>query len=217
MGDPPPKPHHGAIARRKTLVLSSISRFGGGGTVLAMLPIVQNLDSAAAASSARRLASGPRSRSFFSKLVVACALFAGVVACAGVEGTDEDDDGIADEDDGEDGVGSTSDELQGPGPCAGKAIDRAVKCAVNKGARVLSYYRSPANQERVRRENHCTNRCTGSAGCVRPTAGCTSSPHTACRAVDLVADGAPLTRTQLRSCGLAKTNAPHRNHYDLVN
>jgi hypothetical protein len=218
MGDPPPRPHSGAISNRKTLGLSSTSRSDDGGTFLANTPFVQNLDSAAAAAdSDRRLASGPRSRSFFSKLVVACALLAGVVACAGVEGADEDDDGIADEDDGEDGVGSTSDELQGPGPCAGKAIDRAVKCAVNKGARVLSYYRSPANQERVRRENHCTNRCTGSAGCVRPTAGCTSSPHTACRAVDLVADGAPLTRTQLRSCGLAKTNAPHRNHYDLVN
>ncbi len=73
------------------------------------------------------------------------------------------------------------------------------------------------DQERVRRENGCTNRCSGQAGCVRPTAGCTSSPHTACRAVDLVNDGAPVSRTALRACGLAKTTAPHRNHYDLVN
>lgn len=162
--------------------------------------------------------SGSRPRSFVAKVLVAFALVAGVVACSGADPGDADGDGIADdEEDGEDGFESTSDELKGPGPCAGKAIDRAVKCAVNKGARVLSFYRSPADQERVRRENHCTNRCSGSAGCVRPTAGCTTSPHTACRAVDLVADGAPLTRAQLRSCGLAKTTAPHRNHYDLVN
>jgi hypothetical protein len=34
--------------------------------------------------------------------------------------------------------------------------------------------------------------------------------------VDLVADGAPLSKAALRSCGLAKTTAPHKNHYDLV-
>lgn len=156
---------------------------------------------------------GSRSRSVFTKAAIAFALLAGVIACSGVDGTE---DGYEDED-GEDEYASTSDELTTAGPCAGKAIDRAVKCAQAKGAKVLSYYRSPANQERVRRENGCINRCTGSAGCVRPTAGCTTSPHTACHAVDLVADGAPLTRAQLRSCGLAKTTAPHKNHYDLVN
>lgn len=173
----------------------------------------------AASSPQSSSSASARSRSFFTKALVAVALVAGVVACSGTDVDDADGDGIvdADEDDGEDGFESTSDELKGPGPCAGKAIDRAVKCAVNKGARVLSFYRSPADQERVRRENGCTNRCTGSAGCVRPTAGCTTSPHTACRAVDLVNDGAPLTRAQLRGCGLAKTTAPHRNHYDLVN
>jgi hypothetical protein len=173
------------------------------------------------ADAAKPHAAGPRPRSSFTKALVAFALVAGVVACSGADGggADDDGEGIADTDgdDGEDGFASTSDELKGPGPCAGKAIDRAVKCAVNKGARVLSFYRSPADQERVRRENHCTNRCTGMAGCVRPTAGCTSSPHTSCRAVDLVADGAPLTRAQLRACGLAKTTLPHANHYDLVN
>lgn len=102
------------------------------------------------------------------------------------------------------------------GACSGKAIDAAVRCAVAKGAKVLSYYRSPAQQECVRRQNHCTDRCTGSAGCDRPTAGCTTSPHSRCHAVDLVKDGAPLTRAQLRTCGLAKTTAPHANHYDLL-
>lgn len=151
-------------------------------------------------------------RPFFIRVAVVFALFAGVVACSAEEvGEGEEDD------DGEDGVESTSEALTGPGPCAGKAIDRAVRCAVGKGARVLSFYRSAAEQERVRRENRCTNRCTGQAGCVRPTAGCTSSPHTACRGVDLVADGAPVGRSALRACGLAKTTAPHRNHYDLVN
>jgi len=102
------------------------------------------------------------------------------------------------------------------GPCAGQPIDDAVRCATAHGARVISYYRSVAQQECVRRQNRCTNRCTGSAGCVRPTAGCTSSPHTPRRAVDFANDGAPLTRAQLRACGLAKTTAPHANHYDLV-
>lgn len=102
------------------------------------------------------------------------------------------------------------------GPCAGTALDQAVKCAMDRGARVLSYYRSPADQERVRRENGCTNRCTGMDGCVRPTAGCTSSPHTSCHAVDLIDDGAPLSRNALRDCGLGKTSLPHINHYDLV-
>jgi hypothetical protein len=155
----------------------------------------------------------PRSslRSALRSALVAFGLIGFFVACSGA---DPGEDG--DEDDGEDSFESTSDELKTAGPCAGKAIDRAVKCAQAKGARVLSFYRSPADQERVRRENGCTNRCTGSAGCVRPTAGCTTSPHTKCRAVDLVADGAPATRAQLRACGLAKTTAPHKNHYDLV-
>jgi hypothetical protein len=102
------------------------------------------------------------------------------------------------------------------GPCAGQPIDTAVRCATALGARVLSYYRSPAQQECVRRQNHCTDRCTGSAGCARETAGCTTSPHTQCHAVDLVANGAPLSQAQLRACGLAKTTAPHLNHYDYV-
>lgn len=155
------------------------------------------------------------SGSFLRSSLVAFGLLGFLIACAGADGTDGDDDGEGG-DDGEDSFASVADEMKGPGSCAGKAIERAVKCAQGKGARVLSFYRSPAEQERVRRENGCTNRCTGGAGCIRPTAGCTTSPHTKCRAVDLVADGAPATRAQLRSCGLAKTTAPHANHYDLV-
>ncbi len=146
--------------------------------------------------------------------LLGCIIHTGCVADAGL---DEDESADSEDADDDEGVGETTGEALTAGPCAGKAIDRAVKCAQAKGARVLSYYRSSADQERVRRENHCTNRCTGSAGCVRPTAGCTTSPHTACHAVDLVADGAPLTRSQLRACHLAKTTAPHANHYDLVN
>lgn len=158
-------------------------------------------------------------RSFFTRVLVVLGCVAGVVACTGADDFDEldaDGDVHDDDDDGEDEFASTSDELRTAGPCAGKPIDRAVRCAQAKGARVLSYYRSPQEQERVRRQNKCTNRCTGMAGCVRPTAGCTSSPHTRCIAVDLVNDGAPATRAQLRACGLAKTTMPHRNHYDLV-
>jgi len=154
-----------------------------------------------------------RRRSVFAHVAIAFSLVASVIACSGADDTGDEEDG----DDGEDTFASTDSALTTAGPCSGKAIDRAVKCAQAKGARVLSFYRSPADQERVRRENHCTNRCTGGAGCVRPTAGCTTSPHTACHAVDLVADGAPLSRAALRACGLAKTTAPHANHYDLVN
>ena len=153
-------------------------------------------------------------RSLRAKAIVAFALLASVIACSSAEDPNADP---ASEGDGEDSHASTDSALVTAGPCAGKAIDRAVKCAEAKGARVLSYYRSPADQERVRRENGCINRCTGGAGCIRPTAGCTTSPHTACRAVDLVGDGAPLSRAQLHACGLAKTTAPHANHYDLVN
>jgi hypothetical protein len=153
-------------------------------------------------------------RSFPTRVVIAFALVASVIACSGADDTGAD----GDDDDGEDGYAASSeDALTTAGPCAGKAIALAVQCAQAKGARVLSFYRSPADQERVRRENHCTNRCRGSAGCVRPTAGCTTSPHTACHAVDLVADGSPVSRAALRACGLAKTTAPHANHYDLVN
>ncbi len=163
----------------------------------------------------------PLRRSFVTKTVIAFFTVAGLVACAGADGADLDDEDGDDGDgdvlsDGEN-VGISQDEQRGPGPCAGTAIDRAIQCAKRKGATVLSFYRSPAEQERVRRENRCTNRCTGGAGCIRPTAGCTTSPHTRCRAVDLVNDGAPVSRTELRKCGLAKTTAPHRNHYDLVN
>lgn len=160
-----------------------------------------------------------RTASFFSRAAIFLSLSIGVFACAAAEDlVDGDDDEAAMDDDDEamDSHEETSDALKGPGPCAGKAIDRAVRCAVSKGAKVLSFYRSPAEQERVRRENRCRNRCTGGAGCVRPTAGCYSSPHTKCKAVDLVNDGLPATRAQLRACGLAKTTAPHRNHYDLI-
>ena len=159
------------------------------------------------------VASPVRRHSVFVRTVIAFSLVASVIACTGADDGEDDGDG----EDGEDSYASTDSALSTAGPCAGKAIDRAVKCAQAKGARVLSYYRSAADQERVRRQNHCTNRCTGGAGCVRPTAGCTTSPHTACHAVDLVADGTPLSRAALRACGLAKTTAPHANHYDLVN
>jgi len=169
-----------------------------------------------------QVSSSPQSPKRSSWLRALCAVMMlavpSVTACAAVEDTAEeltgDDHDDVDEDDEE--VGQSSDALKTAGPCAGTAIDRAVKCAQAKGARVLSFYRSPAEQERVRRQNGCVNRCSGQAGCVRPTAGCNSSPHTACRAVDLVADGAPLSKAALRSCGLAKTTAPHKNHYDLV-
>lgn len=152
-------------------------------------------------------------RSVLTRATTAVALLAGLIACSAADDSaDSDDDG-----DGEDQYAETSSELRTAGPCAGKAIDRAVRCAEAKGARVLSYYRSAKEQERVRRENGCTNQCSGMAGCIRPTAGCNSSPHTACHAVDLVNDGAPVGRAGLRACGLAKTTMPHANHYDLVN
>ena len=149
----------------------------------------------------------PRARLHHAGFGVAAVV--AVFACSGPEGS-------TDEGGGDDTYAETNEELRTAGPCAGTAIDRAVRCAVRKGARVLSYYRSPAEQERVRRENHCVDRCTGMAGCVRPTADCSSSPHTRCHAVDLVDDGAPVSRAALRACGLAKTTAPHANHYDLV-
>ena len=155
-------------------------------------------------------------RSFLTRAMIVLGCTMGVLACSGADDLDLDDEIRREHDDEDDAYEATSDELKTPGPCAGTAIDRAVRCAQAKGARILSYYRSPQEQERVRRENRCTNRCTGMAGCVRPTAACTSSPHTRCRAVDLVSDGAPATRAQLRACGLAKTTLPHRNHYDLV-
>lgn len=157
-------------------------------------------------------------RSLLTKAFVALATTACLVACAADATNEEDMDGDGESlTDDDEATSSSSDELtSSAGPCAGTAIDQAVKCAQRKGARVLSYYRSSKDQERVRRENHCTNRCTGQAGCVRPTAGCTTSPHTRCHAVDLVGDGAPLSRSELRKCGLAKTTQPHKNHYDLV-
>ena len=160
-----------------------------------------------------RVTSPVRRHSVFVRVIIGLSLVASVIACSGADDGESDGDG----EDGDDSYASTDSALSSAGPCAGKAIDRAVKCAQAKGARVLSYYRSAAEQERVRRENHCSSRCTGSAGCVRPTAGCTTSPHTACHAVDLIGDGAPVSRAALRACGLAKTTAPHANHYDLVN
>jgi hypothetical protein len=157
----------------------------------------------------RRIAPTP-ARLFVTRCAVAVGLAFGIFACSGA-------DTSADNSDGEDTYASTNEDLQTAGPCAGMPIDHAVKCAQAKGARVLSYYRSPAEQERVRRENGCVNRCTGQEGCIRPTANCDTSPHTRCHAVDLVGDGAPLSRAQLRACHLAKTTAPHANHYDLVN
>jgi hypothetical protein len=151
-------------------------------------------------------------RRVLARAAVAASLAFAIAACSSADTADE-----ADESDGEDTTSTSSEALATAGPCAGKPIDHAVRCAVAKGARVLSFYRSPADQERVRRENGCHNRCVGQAGCVRPTANCTTSPHTHCHAVDLVGDGAPLSRAALRACGLAKTTAPHANHYDLVN
>jgi hypothetical protein len=149
-------------------------------------------------------------------VIAICSM--GVFACAAVDDItgSEDDEAIEGDDDGEDSFEGTSDELRASGACAGTPLDRAVQCAVNRGARILSYYRSPADQQRVRRENRCRNTCSGMQGCVRPTANCTTSPHTRCAAVDLVNDGAPATKAQLRACGLAKTSLPHRNHYDFV-
>ena len=122
-----------------------------------------------AAVRARRSARPPSL--LLARVVIAFSLVASVIACSGADDTGDDGDG----EDGEDTYASTDSALSSAGPCSGKAIDRAVKCAQAKGARVLSFYRSPADQERVRRENHCTNRCTGSAGCVsasRATARC---------------------------------------------
>jgi hypothetical protein len=147
----------------------------------------------------------------FRKVIALVLTALPLVAC--VASTEEE---AMEDEDGEDSTATVSDDLRTAGPCAGTAIDRAVRCAQSHGARVLSYYRSPAEQERVRRENRCRNRCEGMAGCVRPTANCNSSPHTRCRAVDLIADGYPATRAELRSCGLGKTTLPHANHYDLL-
>jgi hypothetical protein len=154
-------------------------------------------------------------RSFVAQFGIVFALLASFVACSGADDVSADVNGA----DNGDGVvaESTGDALTSAGPCAGRPIAHAVRCAEAKGARVLSFYRSPAEQERVRRENHCSNRCTGMAGCIRPTADCSSSPHTRCEAVDFVNDGAPVSRSALRACGLAKTTLPHANHYDLVN
>ena len=110
------------------------------------------------------LVSSPRR--LLSRLAIGGVLALGVAACATLE-EPFDGDSAEDDSDGEDTHAETSEALVTAGPCAGKAIDRAVKCAQAKGARVLSYSRSPADQERVRRENHCKNRCTGQAGCVR--------------------------------------------------
>ncbi len=152
-----------------------------------------------------------RVRTVVTRSVIVFGCLATVLACSAT-----DDDDYSEEDDGEDSFEDSSQSYLSAGACAGTALDRAVKCATGKGARILSYYRSPADQQRVRRENRCRNTCTGMSGCVRPTANCTSSPHTRCKAVDLVNDGYPVSRTQLRACGLAKTTLPHRNHYDLV-
>jgi len=181
---------------------------------LLMSPTVTDLDTTQPAASTPE-ARPSSARTFFTRAMIVLGCTMGVLACSGADDVGFDDEEQSD-DDGEDSYEGTSDELKTAGPCAGTAIDRAVRCAQAKGARILSYYRSAKDQERVRRENRCTNRCSGMAGCVRPTAGCTSSPHTRCRAVDLVNDGAPATRAQLRACGLAKTTMPHRNHYDLV-
>lgn len=154
-------------------------------------------------------------RTFFVRAMIVIGCLSGVLACS----TSDDDDDLEevdDESDGEDSYEETSEALRVAGPCAGTPLDAAVRCATAKGARILSYYRSPADQQRVRRENRCRNTCTGMSGCVRPTANCTSSPHTRCKAVDLIGDGYPVSRAELRACGLAKTTLPHRNHYDLV-
>ena len=160
-----------------------------------------------------------RRTSFFGRALVLASLAMGVFcmnACAVTGDDEETSEDESAEDGSDDSYEATSEALKGPGPCAGKPIQRAVRCAQAKGAEVLSFYRSPSEQERVRRENHCYNRSSGGAGCVRPTAGCYSSPHPKCTGVDLVNDGYPVSRAQLRACGLAKTTAPHRNHYDFI-
>jgi hypothetical protein len=95
-------------------------------------------------------------RSLAARIVIAFALLASVVACSGADDSSADGNGANEED----GVvaESTEDALTSAGPCAGRPIARAVRCAQAKGARVLSFYRSPAEQERVRRENHCRTR-----------------------------------------------------------
>lgn len=103
-----------------------------------------------------------------------------------------------------------------PGICAGRPINDAVECAKRHGAVVLSYYRSDAQQRCVRRQNGCQDECHGRTGCRVISANCGSSPHSRCESVDFVNDGAPATRAQLAACGLRKTTAPHRNHYDFV-
>jgi uncharacterized protein YgiM (DUF1202 family) len=101
-------------------------------------------------------------------------------------------------------------------PCAGTAIARATACALSKGAAILSAYRSPIDQERVRAENGCFNRCVGFDGCEPIAADCDRSPHTTCGAVDLQNDGLPLSIADLESCGLAKFGGlPHANHFDV--
>jgi hypothetical protein len=147
------------------------------------------------------------------KLLVVLPSIAALLVFVGCAVTPDD---VEDQDETSDALTGGTCAGNSVGPCAGQPIDAAVRCATARGARVISYFRSAAQQECVRRQNGCTNRCSGSAGCARPTASCTGSPHTQCRAVDFANDGAPLTRAQLRECGLAKTTAPHANHYDLV-
>jgi hypothetical protein len=100
--------------------------------------------------------------------------------------------------------------------CAGKPIQAAVACASRAGAKVMSLYRSPAEQLAVRKQNGCDNAKYGKAGCNPVAADWDQSPHTTCRAVDLVNDGRPATTAALKKCGLAKTTLPHKNHYDFI-
>jgi hypothetical protein len=157
---------------------------------------------------------------FFNLRSGICFLVSALAASACAASADTDapdvDEETQSDDDSDDDAISQDLRSTSAGPCANEDIQDAVECAVRKGARVLSYYRSPKDQERVRRENRCSNRCTGMAGCVRPTADCSRSPHTQCMAVDLVNDGAPASKSELRRCGLGKTSKPHRNHFDLL-
>jgi hypothetical protein len=123
---------------------------------------------------------------------------------------------LADDDEGETSAALVSCHTEQPGICAGRPINDAVECAKRHGAVVLSYYRSEAQQRCVRRQNGCTDECTGQAGCRVISANCGSSPHSRCESVDFAHDGAPATTAQLAACGLRKTTAPHANHYDYV-
>ena len=102
-----------------------------------------------------------RRTSFLGRALVLASLAMGVFcinACAVTDDLDGEEEESGLDDEGDDSYEATSEALKGPGPCAGKAIDRAVRCAQSKGAKVLSFYRSPEEQE----ETQCRERRTPS-------------------------------------------------------